>query len=46
MQINCSLLCIEISYVLYVTGNTEDGLLCPFWFHYELWMPIVGELFT
>jgi hypothetical protein len=31
-QIKGSLLGIEISYTLFVTGNTEDGLLCLF--HY------------
>jgi len=45
-QIECSLLRSEISYALYVTGSTEDGLLGLFWFHYELWIHIVGELFT
>ena len=35
-QIECSLICIVIRSAFYVTGNTEDGLLCLFSFHYEL----------
>jgi len=32
--------------LFYITGNTEDGLLYPFSFHYELWINILGKLFT
>lgn len=35
-QINCSLLCSEVSKPLFVTENTEDGLLCQFLFYCEL----------
>jgi hypothetical protein len=31
---------------LTVTGNIEDGLPCLLYFYYELWINILGELFT
>jgi hypothetical protein len=42
----CSFLCNEINQALYVTRNIEDGELCLFSFHYELWDNILGKLFS
>jgi hypothetical protein len=38
---------LPVTYIfVFVWHGYSNGLLCLFWFHYELWINILGELFT